>query len=323
MARHVLVVVPGAAGSALWEAAGFARRTAPSLGASVAAVVVAADAEDKLAGELGARGFDLVLRPDAVPPHGAEAALSVVAAAAAAAEAAAIVVPRGPHVLELVPRLAARLGGGAVSGVVDLRARQDGVEAVAVVFGGAARATYRIAAGRLPVVGLAPGAGEAPAAEAGRRAVVATLAIDSSPYERVRVTRPASAAGGPRLEDARVVVSGGRGIRAAENYALIRELAAALGGLPGASRAIVDDGWATPQDQVGLTGTIVTPDVYFAIGISGASQHLAGCANARTIVAVNTDPGAPIFRYARYGIAGDALEVVPEILRQLRARESS
>ena len=119
---------------------------------------------------------------------------------------------------------------------------------------------------------------------------------------------PAVTDQGPRLEDAKVIVSGGRGLQDGENYGLVRELAAGLGGLPGASRAIVDDGWASFDQQVGLTGKIVTPDVYFAIGISGASQHMAGCSNARCIVAVNTDPEAPIFTYADYGIVDDALD---------------
>ena len=103
-----------------------------------------------------------------------------------------------------------------------------------------------------------------------------------------------------------------------EKYALIRELALALGGMPGASRAIVDESWAKATEQVGLTGTIVSPDLYFAIGISGASQHMAGCSNSRVIVAVNTDRDAPIFRYANYGIVADCLEILPELIRQAK-----
>ena len=130
----------------------------------------------------------------------------------------------------------------------------------------------------------------------------------------VQVVEPAGVVTGPRLEDARIVISGGRGLGAKENYDLVRRLADALGGMPGASRAIVDDGWAEPAQQVGLTGKIVAPDVYFAVGISGASQHLVGCANSRCIVAVNTDPQASIFKFAQYGIVDDGLEVLSALI---------
>jgi electron transfer flavoprotein alpha subunit len=167
------------------------------------------------------------------------------------------------------------------------------------------------------VLSLAPGAGEAPEREGGRSAETTTIAVPGV-TERVRVVQPAAAATGPRLEDARVVVSGGRGIGDARNYQLISGLAEALGGMPGASRAIVDDGWATPEQQVGLTGKIVTPDLYVAMGISGASQHMAGCSNSRVLVAVNRDPEAPIFRYAHLGIVDDCLEILPEFTRLAR-----
>ena len=134
------------------------------------------------------------------------------------------------------------------------------------------------------------------------------------------VVDQAAEASGPRLEEANVVVSGGRGLQSGDNFALIRELAANLGGLPGASRAIVDEGWAPSEEQVGLTGKIVSPDLYVAAGISGASQHMMGCSTSRVLVGINTDRDAPIFRYARYGINGDALEVLPELIRLTRER---
>ncbi|MBI2760431.1 MAG: electron transfer flavoprotein subunit alpha/FixB family protein [Chloroflexi bacterium] len=144
---------------------------------------------------------------------------------------------------------------------------------------------------------------------------IRSVAIDAvAVTERVTVTRPASASG-PRLEDARVVVAGGRGLGAAENFRLVEQLAAALGGLPAASRAIVDDHWADATHQVGLTGKVTKPDLYIAAGISGASQHMAGCSSAKAIVGINRDPNAAIFRYARYGIVGDCREVLAELLR--------
>ena len=124
---------------------------------------------------------------------------------------------------------------------------------------------------------------------------------------------------GPRLDDAEIIVSGGRGLGNPDNYKLVEELAEVLGGIAGASRPIVDDGWVDSSHQVGLTGRITRPNLYVAIGISGASQHMAGCSAAKTIVAVNRDPEAAIFQHARFGIVGDALEIVPELIRAASA----
>jgi electron transfer flavoprotein alpha subunit len=140
---------------------------------------------------------------------------------------------------------------------------------------------------------------------------------------RVRVLQEVTESGpaGPRLKDARVVVAGGLGVGGAEHWHLVEEAAAALGGAVGASRAVTDLGWVTSAHQVGLTGTTVAPDLYIAIGISGAVQHVAGITRAKTIVAINKDPDANIVRMATFGAIGDARAIVPafvERVRQLR-----
>ena len=321
MAEHILVLVsqPPAAGldAAAGEALGAGRELASRLQLPLACAPIGHGVE-AAATEAAERGADLVLVADGEHLAGFQGDATVPAAAEAvrAAEARVVLVSRGPDVLELVPRLAVRLDGGSVVGATELRPGAEGaLEVVATAFGGAAQAVYRFTTTGPRIVGVGVAIAEAPPREAGRTAERVDLDVPPPAQERVRVVRPAAASEGPRLEDARVVVSGGRGLKESENYALIRELAAALGGMPGASRAIVDEGWAEPAEQVGLTGTLVAPDVYFAIGISGASQHMAGCSNARVIVAVNTDSDAPIFRFAHLGIVGDAQVVLPELIR--------
>jgi electron transfer flavoprotein alpha subunit len=134
---------------------------------------------------------------------------------------------------------------------------------------------------------------------------------------RVR-ERVAAAAGGVSLADARVVVSCGRGAGSPEGFGIIEELAGLLGGAVGCSRAVTMAGWRPHTDQVGQTGTKIAPDVYIACGISGATQHMAGCRGAKTILAVNTDPEAPILASADYAVIGDLHEVVPAISAELR-----
>ena len=323
MPEHVLVLVTAAAADvglrdADGEALGAARRLAQQRDCAVACLLIGQGLSDA-ATEAAERGADTVLMADApeLAAFNGDRALAIAEGAMVRVEARVVLIPRGPDLLELAPRLAARSNGTSVVGVTEIRAAGDDVAVVAAVFGGAARAVYGFRAAGPRVIGLAPAVAEIPDREAGRTADVIQLTVaDLTP--RVEVAEPAAASEGPRLEDAKLVVSGGRGLKDRENYTLIRDLAGGLGGMPGASRAIVDDGWASFEQQVGLTGKILTPDVYFAIGISGASQHMAGCSNARCIVAVNTDPDAPIFKFAHYGIVDDALDVLPELIRLAR-----
>ena len=138
-----------------------------------------------------------------------------------------------------------------------------------------------------------------------------------------RIERHEEAASGPRLEDAKVVIAGGRGLQDASNFSLLDELAEAIGDAAvGASRAVVDAGWVPYSYQVGQTGKTVKPEVYIAVGISGATQHVVGMKGAKRIVAINRDADAPIFRMADLGIVGDALTVVPQVIQEIRARKT-
>ena len=136
----------------------------------------------------------------------------------------------------------------------------------------------------------------------------------------VRAVESPAGAGGASLATARVVVGGGRGVGGADGFAPLEELADLLGGVVGVSRVVTSEGWRPHKQQVGQTGTKITPELYLACGISGAIQHIAGCAGAKHIIAINTDPGAPILAHADYAIIGDLHQVIPALVEALRAR---
>jgi electron transfer flavoprotein alpha subunit len=164
-----------------------------------------------------------------------------------------------------------------------------------------------------------------PAEPSGGTAEVITIEVDlpEDLTRARRVERHEEAASGPRLDEAKVVISGGRGLQDASNFALLDELAAAIGDAAvGASRAVVDAGWVPYSYQVGQTGKTVRPEVYIAVGISGATQHVVGMKGAKRVVAINKDPDAPIFRMADLGVVGDALTIVPKLIEEIRSRKS-
>jgi electron transfer flavoprotein alpha subunit len=218
----------------------------------------------------------------------------------------------------VAPRIAGRMDGSVVMNAVDVGVSgTSGFEVTAAAYGGDTRVVCDVAGGRPCVVALLANAvpDQPVGSSAVTQPVMNDVAVDlDGVAERIRVVQAAHAEG-PRLEDAEIVVSGGRGLGVAKNFALVEELAGALGGLTGASRPLVDDGWIDPSHQVGLTGKITRPRLYLAAGISGATQHMVGCSAAKTIVAINTDADAPIFRHARYGIVGDCVEVLRELIR--------
>jgi len=224
---------------------------------------------------------------------------------------------------DLAPRVAARLGVGLASDVVGFEIKGDAVLAEHPAYAGKVMVTLRLT-GTPAIVSLRPGA--LPAAEQPRTAKVESAAPAADPAAgRVVVTELAQQAGAKLdLGEAPVIVSGGRGLRAAEHFKLVEDLADAFGNAAvGATRAVTDDGWRPATDQIGQTGRVVSPELYVAVGISGAIQHLAGMRTARTIVAINKDKDAPIFKLADYGIVGDLFEVVPRLTEAVRKARAS
>ncbi len=219
---------------------------------------------------------------------------------------------------DLGPRVAAKLNVPMVPDALSLSMTGDSTTATHYVYAGKIIATLKLSA--IPaVVALRPGAVTAvPAAGTGN---VETAAPAGDPAA-VRVIVTEAIRGDSRkldLADAPVIVSGGRGLKAAENFKLVEELAEAFGNAAvGATRAVTDEGWRPHSDQIGQTGRQVSPDLYVAVGISGAIQHLAGMRTSRTIVAINKDKDAPIFKVADYGIVGDVFEIVPALTAAIR-----
>lgn len=219
---------------------------------------------------------------------------------------------------DVAGRLQARLGCALLSNATEV-AGADGAQVQ--IFGGSRIVDVALEGASPRLVLVRPKS--FPAEPSGGSATVVPVQIDIPDALRAakRVERHEEAAAGPKLEDAKVVIAGGRGLQGSANFKLLDDLAAAIGGAAvGASRAVVDAGWVPYSYQIGQTGKTVRPEVYIAIGISGATQHVVGMKGSKRIVAVNKDPDAPIFRMADLGIVGDALDVIPKLIEEIRSR---
>jgi electron transfer flavoprotein alpha subunit len=218
---------------------------------------------------------------------------------------------------DLAPRLAARLAVGLASDCTGFAVQDGEVLMTRPIYAGKAIATIK-EAGRPYMATIRPNIFAAPEADTSRAAEVENIPADAGEI-RAKVLEMIMEAGERvELTEADIVVSGGRGLKAPEHFALIEELADVLGAAVGASRATVDAGWKDHSYQVGQTGKVVTPTLYIACGISGAIQHLAGMKTSKYIVAVNKDPEAPIFKVADYGIVGDLFKVVPVLAEEFK-----
>ena len=223
---------------------------------------------------------------------------------------------------DICARLSARLGLTVVANATDVVAREGGFAAVSSIFGATQNVTTEVL-GPSPCILIRPKSFTATAGAPAVPAVVEVPLPDGAPRGARRLESVVAEATGPKLEDARVVVSGGRGLQDPSNFELLERLAQLLNGAVGASRAVVDAGWVPYARQVGQTGKTVKPDVYIACGISGAMQHTVGMKGATHIVAINRDRDAPIFKLSDLGIVGDVLKVVPALIAELESRGAS
>jgi electron transfer flavoprotein alpha subunit len=315
---EVLVLVEHAEG-ALKKVTAELITAARTLGDPSAVVVgapgTAAPLEDGLK-EAGAAKI-YVAESDIVDNYLITPAVDVLAALAESNAPAAVVLAANADGKEIAGRLAARIGSGLLVDVVEVK---EGAKGTHSIFGGAFTVEAQ-ANGDTPVITVRAGAIDAePAAGAGEQVTVEVPAPAEN-ATKVTAREPAVAGDRPELTEATIVVSGGRGVGSAENFSVVEALADSLGAAVGASRAAVDSGYYPGQFQVGQTGKTVSPQLYIALGISGAIQHRAGMQTSKTIVAVNKDEEAPIFEVADYGIVGDLFKVAPQLTDAVKARK--
>ena len=295
------------------ELLGAASRLAGGLGGGVSLALIGEGLGDAAAAA-GPAGADAVYAAD-------DASLAQYQTDSHLPVAQAIVEQDGPAVVligqtsmgrDLAPRLATRLGSAAAMDAMGLEVEGDRVKVTRSCYGGNARQVVTVKTDP-QVITVRAKSQDPLAPDASRSASVTEVAAAAAEVKAAVTGKEAAETEGVRLEDAEIIVSGGRGLGGPEAFADLERLAGVLGAAVGSSRAACDLGWYPPSQQVGLTGTVVSPTLYVAIAISGASQHMAGCGGSKNIVAINKDPDAAIFAFSRFGIVDDYKKVLPAL----------
>ena len=304
-----------------FETLAAAQQMAESLGVPAAAAVLGQNTGD-FARELASRKLEKVwsVEHEQLALYTPDAYTSALRQLVEKTSPDLVVFPHTYQVRDFLPKLATSLGRVAISDVVGHRVESGAITLVRQLFQGKVNVDVRFACAAPNFLSLQAGAYRADQAVSGTAAVETFIpeisGVRTRPQELFRESQRAV-----DLSTAEIIVSVGRGIKEAENIAIVQKLADALGAELAASRPICDAGWLPMERQVGSSGQTVAPKMYLAVGISGAIQHLVGMKGARTVVAINKDPEAPIFEIADYGIVGDLFQVVPELIAALEARK--
>jgi electron transfer flavoprotein alpha subunit len=317
----VLVYIENAEGKfkkSTFEVISYAKAIADKQGTNLVALSIGKVAENDLA-DLGKYGAEKVLSAsdDKIKAFINEAYASVIAEAAKKVEASIIVLSNSFSGKGLASRIAVKMQAGLVAGAIDLPSTENNKFIVKrSAFSGKAFAYVGLTSSN-KIITLNPNSYKV--TEGGSAAKVEDFKAEIKASDfKTQIKETVKASGKISLPEAELVVSGGRGLKGPENWGLVEDLAKVLGAATACSKPVSDEGWRPHEEHVGQTGITISPNLYIAIGISGAIQHLAGVSSSKTIVVINKDPDAPFFKAADYGIVGDAFEIVPKLTEEIK-----
>jgi electron transfer flavoprotein alpha subunit len=297
-----------------FEAAGYAARLAELTGTVAEALVLGSVTDDLTAlGNYGVKRVHQINNP-ALNHLDTQVFTALIAAVAGSIGATVIVLSNNTNGKAIAPRLSVKLTAALVAGAVDLPDTSNGFVVKKAVFSGKAFVHLQLKTD-IKIIALTPNAFTPQKTTDTAELVPVNIDI---PKPKIKITATNKIKGQVPLSEAELVISGGRGLKGPENWGMIEELAQLLGAATACSRAVADAHWRPHHEHVGQTGGSVAPNMYFAVGISGAIQHLAGVNRSKVIVVINKDPEAPFFKAADYGIVGDAFEVMPKIIAAVK-----
>lgn len=323
MGKDILVFAETRNGNfriAAFEACSAGRKLADSLSSNLIALAIKNDlSEDPH--QLDKYGVDTIylLESDLLKNYSSDAYAHAIAQVAKLVDPYAIILPHSAVGRDIAGKVAGLLDCAIVADVTKMEVTDGIIEITRPVYAGKAYTVLSTTA-PLQLITIRPKMFSPVEVSSPAESKINNLSLDASPDSIKAVAKELKTVKGAKMDltEADIIVSGGRGMGGPENFKMLEELADLLGGVVGASRAAVDAGWRPHSDQVGQTGKVVTPNLYIAVGISGAIQHLAGMSNSKVIVAINKDPEAPIFKVADYGIVGDLFKVIPAMIEEVK-----